>query len=176
MPKKLDNVREEILNVATKMFLKENTRDISMRKIAFESKIGLGTVYNYFPSKEALLTEIMDIRSNEQFDRIKEAIDSNNTLKEQLRAVYEILLTDLHSIDNNQLKNIIATLNEYPINIKEELEEKLIDFHSKVIEYMEGKMELKNIIIARIFFGATMWAACDKVDFDDVWNELCKLI
>lgn len=176
LPKKLDNVREAILKVAADMFLKENMDAINMRKIAFKSKIGLGTVYNYFPSKEALLTEIMDIKTNEQFEKIKAVIDSNDVVKEQLRGIYEILRKDFHAIDNKQLKNIISTLNEYPIKVKEQLEEKLIDFHSRVVEYMRENMQLRSTIVARIFLGAIMWSACDKVEFEDVWSELCKLI
>ena len=176
MPKKIDNVREEILKVAANMFLNENTNDISMRKIATESKIGLGTVYNYFPSKVALLTEIIDIKTNEQFERVKFAVDNNDNVKEQLRGIYEILKADFYNIKNKQLRNIIATINDYPINIKEEVEEKIIDFHSNVMRYMQIKMNLQNVIIARIFFGSIMWAACDNVNFDDVWVELEKLI
>ncbi len=176
MPKKIDNVREEILKVATNMFLNENMDDISMRKIAIESKIGLGTVYNYFPSKVALLTEIIEIKTDEQFEKVKLAIDNNDNVKEQLRGIYEILKLDFCTIKNKQLKNIIATINEYPINLKEELEEKFIDFHTKVMKYMQENMNLRSLIIARIFFGSVMWAACDKIDFDDVWVELEKLI
>ena len=176
MPKRIDNVREEILKVATNMFLNENMDDISMRKIAIESKIGLGTVYNYFPSKVALLTEIIEIKTDEQFEKVKLAIDNNDNVKEQLRGIYEILKLDFCTIKNKQLKNIIATINEYPINLKEELEEKFIDFHTKVMKYMQENMNLRSLIIARIFFGSVMWAACDKIDFDDVWVELEKLI
>ncbi len=176
MPKKLDNVREAILKVASDMLIKENMDTISMRKIAFKSKIGLGTVYNYFPSKEALLKEIMDIKTNEQFERIKIAIDSNDVVKEQLRGIYEILRKDFHDIDNKQLKNIISTLNDYPVKVKEHLEEKIVDFHSAVVGYMQEKMQLRSTIVARIFLGAAMWSACDKVEFEEVWSELCKLI
>ena len=175
MPKKIDNVREEILKVATNMFLNENMDDISMRKIAIESKIGLGTVYNYFPSKVALLTEIIEIKTDEQFEKVKLAIDNNDNVKEQLRGIYEILKLDFCTIKNKQLKNIISTINEYPINLKEELEEKFIDFHTKVMKYMQENMNLRSLIIARIFFGSVMWAACDKIDFDEVWSELEKL-
>ena len=163
MPKKIDNVREEILKVATNMFLNENMDDISMRKIAIESKIGLGTVYNYFPSKVALLTEIIEIKTDEQFEKVKLAIDNNDNVKEQLRGIYEILKLDFCTIKNKQLKNIIATINEYPINLKEELEEKFIDFHTKVMKYMQENMNLRSLIIARIFFGLKLECSFDKI-------------
>lgn len=176
MPKKIDNVREEILRVAANMFLNENMNDISMRKIATESKIGLGTVYNYFPSKLALLTEVIDMKTGEQFEKIKVVIDNNDNVKEQFHKIYEVLRNDFDSMKSNQLRNVMSTINEYSIEIKEELEGKFIDFHSRVMKYIQEKMNLRSIVVARIFFGAIMWAACDKVDFDEVWKELEKLI
>ena len=90
--------------------------------------------------------------------------------KEEIDKIEFTSTKDLVTVKVNGKKEVLA------INIKEEVEEKIIGFHSNVMRYMQIKMNLQNVIIARIFFGSIMWAACDNVNFDDVWVELEKLI
>ena len=177
LPKKIDNVRAEILKVATKLFYKEDFNDISMRKIATDSNVGLGTVYNYFNSKEELLAEVFENNANEKFEKIKLELEHEKDRKNKLKAIFFIIREEISKIDNIQLKNMITTLNESPINKKEILKEKCIDFHCKVIRYMKDDLNLRNEIVSRIFFATLMWAAVSgNAEFDDLWPEFERLL
>ena len=59
MPKIIPELRESILMAARKSLLETETHDLSMRQLAQQCGTAVGTVYNYFPSKEALIAEVI---------------------------------------------------------------------------------------------------------------------
>jgi AcrR family transcriptional regulator len=50
---------EDIIDAATSLFTKKGTLHTTVEEIAQESGLGKGTIYNYFPSKEAILLEVV---------------------------------------------------------------------------------------------------------------------
>ncbi|MCQ2770631.1 MAG: TetR/AcrR family transcriptional regulator [Clostridia bacterium] len=59
MPKIIDNLRDNILKVSKQMLLNEGYIALTMRKISCECHVALGTLYNYFPSKDMIVAAIM---------------------------------------------------------------------------------------------------------------------
>ena len=59
MPKLLENIREDILQAAKKELLAKGYEKCSLRSVARQCKIAVGTIYNYFPSKLELVAVIM---------------------------------------------------------------------------------------------------------------------
>ena len=53
--------RERILAAAQELFARDG-RDVQMDEIAAHAGVGMGTVYRHFPTKEALLTEMVRSR------------------------------------------------------------------------------------------------------------------
>jgi len=56
-----------ILEAALRVFAREGLRPATMDAIAAEAELGKGTVYYYFPSKEALLEELVASLAGEYF-------------------------------------------------------------------------------------------------------------
>ena len=54
MPKILENIREKAVAEAREELLGEGYRAMTIRRVAEQLGIGVGTLYNYFPSKEYL--------------------------------------------------------------------------------------------------------------------------
>lgn len=52
--------RASILNSALKLFSKIGVHDTPMSQIADKAKIGVGTIYRYFPSKEILINSLYE--------------------------------------------------------------------------------------------------------------------
>ena len=52
--------KEEILKAALNLFSRKGFHDVSMQDIAEESEFAVGTLYNFFPSKEQLFTELLN--------------------------------------------------------------------------------------------------------------------
>ncbi len=59
MPKMYDNLRSTILASAKEVLLKEGYELLTIRDIAGDCGIAVGTMYNYFPSKEMLAAAVM---------------------------------------------------------------------------------------------------------------------
>ncbi len=59
MPKKITNVSKKILDAAKQIYHEEGMEHISIRRIAEISGLAVGTVYNRFDDKEALLAQIL---------------------------------------------------------------------------------------------------------------------
>jgi len=52
--------KAEILSAAARCFVKHGLHQASMRQICAEAKLSAGAVYNYFPSKDAIIEGIAD--------------------------------------------------------------------------------------------------------------------
>lgn len=59
MAKVIENLHERIKDAGKKMLLEDGYEKMTLRRVALECGIGLGTTYNYFPSKEMLVASIM---------------------------------------------------------------------------------------------------------------------
>jgi AcrR family transcriptional regulator len=55
-----ENIREEILDAARSLFVKEGYEHVSIRKIAEKIEYSPGTIYLYFPDKAAILERICE--------------------------------------------------------------------------------------------------------------------
>ena len=55
MPKIIKNLREQFLSETKKQLFSVGLSGITIRSIAQACRVGVGTVYNYFPSKEMLI-------------------------------------------------------------------------------------------------------------------------
>lgn len=59
MPKIIQNLRERLLSAAKEMLLREGYAALTMRGVADACGVAVGTMYNYFPSKEMLAASVM---------------------------------------------------------------------------------------------------------------------
>ena len=59
MPKIIENVREQLLNEAKRQIVENGYKKTTIRSVASACGVGVGTVYNYFPSKDLLIATFM---------------------------------------------------------------------------------------------------------------------
>ena len=91
MPKLLEMVREKALEKAREILLgPDGYEALTMRSVASALSVGVGTLYNYFPSKEHLIASVM----LEDWQKAGAALEERlRTLPpgEGLRAVYALI-------------------------------------------------------------------------------------
>ena len=101
-----DNV---ILTAARRLFGRYGLRKTTVDEIAREARVGKGTIYNYYKSKEEVFQAVVEEEAQIFKNEIKKAVDSQNTPEKKLRA-YVISRMQLM----NQLANFYDTFkNEY---------------------------------------------------------------
>lgn len=59
MPKIIPELRKRFVAAARRRVLEGEDHDVTIRQVARDCDTAVGTVYNYFPSKEALITAVM---------------------------------------------------------------------------------------------------------------------
>ncbi|MDZ7373759.1 MAG: TetR/AcrR family transcriptional regulator [candidate division KSB1 bacterium] len=71
---------EAIRQAALRLFAEKGFAGTSMEDIAAAAELGKGTVYYYFPSKEALLEDILDTYTGRYFQHLSQAIRDQDDL------------------------------------------------------------------------------------------------
>ncbi len=59
MPKIIDNVRERAIAEARRLMLEESYENLTIRRVAAGLGVAVGTLYNYFSSKDFLIAGVM---------------------------------------------------------------------------------------------------------------------
>ena len=88
MPKVIENIREIILQTAKDKLLSDGYDRLSLRWVTGQCQIAVGTVYNYFPSKLALVTAIMLEDWTAQKEKMQKACDAAENAEEGIQSIF----------------------------------------------------------------------------------------
>ena len=88
MPKIIDNLKDRLIEEAQRQIEDLGYGAVTIRSIAKGCGVGVGTVYNYFPSKEVLIATHLLADWNICIDRIQEVATASDTPKPILRSIY----------------------------------------------------------------------------------------
>jgi len=113
--------RQELLEIAYRMFTEKGYENTSIDEIIAEAGIAKGTYYYYFPSKEATLEAVIDMMITAEINRAKEVAECLMPVPEKIAAVISCLRPGQH-------EESIASAAEAEENIilHEKLNKKLI--------------------------------------------------
>ena len=89
MPKKIQNVRARLLEEARRQIEECGYKETTVRSVAGALSLGLGTLYNYFESKDMLVASFMLEDWFGVLEKMKHRLDSDATPGEKLRFIYE---------------------------------------------------------------------------------------
>jgi len=90
--------KEEILGAALRLFSEKGFHNVLMQEIAEESEFGIGTLYNFFESKEQLFVELMKTGIEKFGQLLIPILDSN---KEEEKKLSEFIQAHVDLIENN---------------------------------------------------------------------------
>ena len=88
MPKVIDGLQEKILNSARMRLTDANASSFSLRAIAKDCGIAVGTIYNYYPDKETLIAEVFLEDWLEVIDSVRRETGNCTCMDEGILAVY----------------------------------------------------------------------------------------
>ncbi len=89
MPKKLDNIREKAIAETRKILDEQGYGALAMRDIAKKCEIAVGTMYNYFPSKEYLTGCVVLEDWKVTYENMLSIAASADTIHHGLSGIYE---------------------------------------------------------------------------------------
>ena len=138
------NKKDNILSAALVLFVEQGEQRTSMKLIAKKSNCGIGTMYNYFPSKDELINELYIKIKTDLFSNILNAYDPNIPVKQQFIDTWLKVLNyaNIHRVEYKFL-DIFA----HSPKISKEASNKISMLVSPIMKtYEKGKFEgiIKN--------------------------------
>jgi AcrR family transcriptional regulator len=90
--------RDQIMDVARRLFGQRGTTEVSMEEIASEAGVARSTIYVYFANRDELLRACLNRMHEQLVQRITETWDAENTPIDRLRV---LILGIFEQLDNN---------------------------------------------------------------------------
>jgi len=157
--KQFEEIREfrkaMIMDVALELFANEGYYPTSISKIASKAGISKGLMYNYFKSKEVLITEILNIGIEKIVYFIDPDHDGILTGDEMEYFIHEIF--SMVKANTDYWKLYFATMMQAPVYnlIKEKMTDILPQYMNMLVSFYERK-GVENPVGEAILFGAMM--------------------
>lgn len=131
------SVREKIRAAAVKLFAEMGYHAAPLRDIASLAGIQAASIYYYYPSKQAILVEIMEthmqqLKANIERvialplsvpERLCEAIASHIRLHTSYKAEFFIIDTEIRALEGENREKIIALRDQYEHRLQDLLRE-----------------------------------------------------
>ena len=171
MPKKIENVRELLLEETKRQILEKGYKDLNIRSVANACKLGTGTVYNYFKSKEMLVASVLLADWKEHLQEMSELACDDS--KELLGGIYESLRR--FARDNQRLFSDLAA-KQVALSSAERHSVLRGQISAFVLPLCE-KRGLNDPIFAADFISESLicWSM-SGMDFDRVYPILEKIV
>ncbi|MDD5227941.1 MAG: TetR/AcrR family transcriptional regulator [Methylococcales bacterium] len=110
-----DTKRQAIMQAATRLFLTNNYRSVSMDKIAQAAPVSKATLYNYFDSKTALLMAIVAQLCTSLLQTITQTLSTADGVEQTLQKIARAFVELLYSSDGLAIyRLVIAESHEFP--------------------------------------------------------------
>ncbi|PIG94063.1 TetR/AcrR family transcriptional regulator [Gloeocapsopsis sp. IPPAS B-1203] len=93
MPKIVDHdqYRKELLTKCFDLFATKGYASVTMRQIAQEIGVSTGTLYHYFPSKQALFWQLYDEFNERDTASMNAVLNNIHTLQERITAIFDYI-------------------------------------------------------------------------------------
>lgn len=104
MPKIYDDLRNTIVSEAKQLIVTKGYKKLNMREVASLSGVAVGTIYNYFPTKDALISELMYEYWREFIGSIQRVQESEADIFEKFRNIYGLLESSIDMFKDNWIR------------------------------------------------------------------------
>jgi len=151
--------KELIRQAAVKIIARDGFYNTKTSKIADEAGVAVGTIYNYFHSKDEILEYIFEVEFEKRINYLKELNDKEISIHDKLSLFIEkhfqeiknnldtaqILVREKEFPKTSDFSSILSYLNEIPLLLESMLDE----------AKEKGEIKEQNTtIIAALIFGA----------------------
>lgn len=111
----IDPKREAIVQAATRLFLTNNYRSVSMEKIAQAAPVSKATLYNHFDSKNALLAAVVKNLCSALLQTMTQTLSTQDDVTQTLKKIAAAFIELLYSPDGLAMyRLVISESHEFP--------------------------------------------------------------
>lgn len=131
MPKIIDISKEKILKITNNLLKSQGYKNLSVRKVAAESGIAVGTVYLYFPSKDELVAQAIIVDWLDILAKMNEIAQQESSFVTGIEGFYQLVCDFMSSYK--------LAFDEYSKNVGSH--EVLISRHAMLREQISKHIE-----------------------------------
>lgn len=177
-----------ILQGASKIIRKFGVQKFSTNKVAEESGVSIGSLYQYFPSKEAVIAALIDQTFEYEYGRLKERLGDISP-KLGAREVITQIFSHYYKVESEDLsfrKVMIGAVSIVDKNVEalkfhRTMAELIIDFMSEHYGVTKtGKDYETTLFIVQYMLRATALSSVDEnidqIDVDQLVEELTETL
>ena len=180
MPKYLGNVKEKIINT-TRIMLEANGYDkLNIRDIAANCNIGIGTFYNYFKSKNEILSEIIRKEWEKTLKSIDNNLDNQGYTINKLMFIYSEINEFMKITHGSGLSEFSKDTDKSEFSRIKEMKKRLRDeLNARVKSAISGKSEESKVntysdLITRLFISYASEGSEDIEVMKDFFELILK--
>lgn len=172
MPKIIENVREQLLNETKKQIAEKGYAKTTVRSVAEACGLGVGTVYNYFPSKDMLIATFMAEDWQHSLEHMKQCdfADAKNALQNIFEALTDFSKKHHKLFSDPDAAKVFATVfAERHKQLRHQLTELILPLCEKTST--QNKVFLSEYIAEALL----TWTVAGK-GFDEQFEIISKLL
>lgn len=111
----IDSKRHAVIQAATRLFLNNNYRSVSMDKVAQAAPVSKATLYNHFDSKNDLVAAVVRELCESLLQTISQTLSTNDDVELNLKKIATALVDLLYSPEGLAIyRLLIAESHEFP--------------------------------------------------------------
>ncbi|CAH2214861.1 TetR/AcrR family transcriptional regulator [Tepidibacter aestuarii] len=141
MPKIIKNLDMKIFDSAIKLFSEHGYKKVDMKMIAKETKIAVGTLYNYYPNKKKLYTEVITKSWESTLKKVDSIMDKDIESKEKIKQIITTLYEEI--MKRQGIGRELIKENVVEDNIFLEIKEKLLNDIQSIIRDINNEQGIK---------------------------------
>jgi AcrR family transcriptional regulator len=136
---KRELIFESVLNIINKKL----STDIKIADVAKQANIGKSTIYEYFKSKDELLSETILYLLDKQYNNLDNIIKDDKTFKENyfelIKKINELITENIYFIKYIFIKDNFCNFNDESKNLLKAQFENIADKFTKIITKLNNK-------------------------------------
>lgn len=179
MPKILDNVRADIIQATREVLSQQGYKKLNIRTIAARCGIATGTFYNYFQSKQDVLSTMMAEQWSDMKRRIEAAMDAEQSPMQRLCTIFDELRQTVVNAHSIWVEGVPAYLQDCSMAkaqaLKKQMRTEIRGYiHRALVQSVPAeRLPVVSELISRIFFS---YANDRDIQFDELWDSMERLI
>ena len=174
MPKIIENIKEKLLEEAKRQVMEQGYSAMTVRSVASACGVGVGTVYNYFTSKDILIATFM----LEDWFLCKKTIDEkcseDMTAEMALDSIYSGLSEFVQKYQ--QIFNDENAETSFSVSFSKERHKLLCDqIAEPLLVFCQKQTKARPEFLAGFLAESMLAMACAQTPFEDVKSVLLQL-
>ena len=152
MPKIVDRdrYRKELLEKCFDLFAQKGYGSLTMRRVAKELGVSTGTLYHYFPSKEALFIQLIEQITEQDILIMTDKVERQATIEEKITVLNHYVAENEEYFYKQTL--IYCNFFQQPElqhqEVKETIQKSLQRYQRFIMDYLDTEsMEIANLIL-----------------------------